>query len=665
MPPSAPATRHLLLVDDLTFGYGADRLFEHVAFSLSANDRVALVAPNGAGKSTLLRLLAGELAPDGGRVVRRKDTTLGYYRQSHELDLAAEGLDVMDAFLSGFEEVIALRHRLASAREALAHVSAGPEADVALATLSRLEDEMHLAQGDDVERKVEMLAHKLGFGASDLARPVTSLSGGERGRLLLGTVLAREPDLLLLDEPTNHLDLETIDWLEGHLRGLRSAILLVSHDRRFLDRVTTATCELGRSSFRTYPVAYGQYVIERAEELERERSLVERQQAFIDKTQDFIRKNIAGQKTKQAQSRRKMLDKLDKLERPEDVWAEAQKLRVRFADAPRSGDIVLEATGLGAERGGRVLFSGLDLLVRRGDRVGIVGPNGAGKSTLLKLLAGRGDPNDRGNVRRGSNLAPGYFDQHLGELDPGRTPVEEVRQIRGDLNVEAARQYLARFRITGDDALRVIGGFSGGERSRLALAKLLLEPRNLLFLDEPTNHLDIPACEILEEALSEGYDGTLLLVSHDRQFLETVTTRLVVIGEGRAEVLPGGYAEYAGRRERDGQTAKQPKESREPKEAKARPAVDLEPAKDGKSEFAARRAALRDLERKQRRVAELEVAIAAAEEGLARMRAELAEDPKGDWASLAERAEQERSASRALDAMLEEWSRLSVEIAGS
>ncbi len=648
----APPTQHLLQVDDLTFGYGADRLFEGVAFSLSAGDRVALVAPNGAGKSTLLRLLAGELPPDGGRVVRRKDATMGYYRQSHELDLAAGTIDVMDAFLAGFGEVVALRHRLERGARALAHAA---DADVALAQLARLEDAYHLAHGDDLERKIEMLAHKLGFADQDLSRSVTSLSGGERGRLLLGTVLAREPDILLLDEPTNHLDLETITWLEQHLRGLRSAILLVSHDRRFLDKVTTATCELGRTSFRTYPVPYGPYVEQRAADLERERALVERQQAYIDKTEDFIRKNIAGQKTKQAQSRRKMLDKLDKLERPEDVWAEAQKLRLRFAEAPRSGDIVLEAKGLSAERGGRVLFSGLDLLVRRGDRVGIVGPNGAGKSTLLKMLAGKGDPVlDKGSVRRGSNLATGFFDQHLGELDPSKTSVEEVRSIRGDLNVEAARQYLARFRITGDDALRSISGFSGGERSRLALAKLLLEPRNLLFLDEPTNHLDIPACEILEEALAEGFDGTLLLVSHDRQFLETVTTRLVVVGDGKAEVLPGGYADFASRREA-------PAPSSAPKEAKP---AKVAPVDEGKAEFAARRAASREVERKKRRVGELEAAIAKAEVDLAAMRAALAEDPKGDWATLAERAEQERSASRALDAMLEEWSRLSVEVAG-
>jgi ATP-binding cassette subfamily F protein 3 len=657
MPPSS---NFVIQVDDLRFGYGADQLFEGVAFSLEAGDRLALVAPNGAGKSTLLRLIGGELAPDAGRVVRRRETSMGYYRQSHELDASAEVAErsVLDAFLSGFDDVLRLRHALVEAREALGHAA---DADAALNRLSRLEDAYHLAHGDDLERKVEMLAQKLGFAATDLERPVKSLSGGERGRLLLGTVLAKQPDLLLLDEPTNHLDIETIGWLEEYLRAYKGALLVVSHDRRFLDRVTTQTAELGARTFRSFSVPYGQYVVQREEELARERALAERQQAFVDKTEDFIRRNIAGQQTKQAQGRRKMLEKLDKLERPEDIWAEASKLRVRFADAARTGDMVLECSGLGASRGGRQLFAGLDLLVRRGDRIGVVGPNGSGKSTLLKLLAGAGDASDLGSVRRGTNLQIGYFDQHLGQLDPSRTAVEEIRSVRGDLNADGARQYLARFRITGDDALRVISGFSGGERSRLALAKLLLEPRNLLFLDEPTNHLDIPACEILEQALATGFDGTLILVSHDRQFLENVTTRLVVVKDGSAEVLPGGYREYADRRESRPAPATSTRPSNAPaksKESAPDPLAELR----RKQDFEDRRVAARELERKRRRVGELEKAIAAAEAELTSMRADLAEDPRGDWAALAGRVEHERAASRKLDEMVEEWTRLSEQI---
>jgi ATP-binding cassette subfamily F protein 3 len=552
----------ILQVADLGFGYGAGKLFEKVTFSIALGERVSLVAPNGAGKSTLLRLVTSELVPDQGSVVVRRGTSVGYYRQSHEL--SADGT-VLDTFLSGFQNVVALRHALDRAQQEAASGS-----KEALERLTRATDEYHLAHGDELERKVEIIAVKLGFRAEDMARPVASLSGGERGRLHLGVVLAKEPDLLLLDEPTNHLDLDTISWLEQHLVSYRGAVVVVSHDRAFLDAVTKGTMELGRSSFRVYPLSYSDYVVAREADLERERELVERQQAMVDKTEDFIRKNIAGQKTKQAQSRRKMLEKLERLERPEDVWAVAEKVRFRFAPAPRTGDIVLDTNGLGASRGDRKLFGGLDLLVRRGDRIGIVGPNGAGKTTLLRILAGQGAPDDRGDVRRGTNLEEAYFDQHLGTLDPSRTAVEEIRSIRGDLNVDGARQYLSRFRFYGDDTLRKVSGYSGGERSRLCLAKMLLEPHNLLFLDEPTNHLDIPAAEILEEALV-GFEGTVILVSHDRRFLENVTTRTISIRDGACDVYPGGFRDFVEAGQRAPAAREPPAEVRPSKGAADRP----------------------------------------------------------------------------------------------
>ncbi|HEY6462147.1 MAG TPA: ABC-F family ATP-binding cassette domain-containing protein, partial [Polyangiaceae bacterium] len=414
----------LLQVADLRFGYAGETLFEGVTFTLATGDRVAMVAPNGSGKTTLLRLLAKELEPDQGTVVLRREATMAYYRQSHEI--ASEG-DVLGAFLSGFREVVELREELHVAQH-----DAASGTKEALDRLSSVTDRYHLAHGDELEHRVAALASHLGFSDRDLARPVASLSGGERGRLRLGVVLAQQPDVLMLDEPTNHLDLDTIGWLEAWLADYRGAVLIVSHDRAFLDNTCSATMELGQRSFRSYPLRYSAYVVAREEDLARERALVERQQAMVAKTEDFIRKNIAGQKTKQAQSRRKMLEKLDRLERPEDVWASADRIAFRFVPAQRTGDIVLDATGLGAARGGRRLFEGLDLLVRRGDRIGIVGPNGSGKSTLLKLLTGRGDREDTGSVKRGTNLQEGYFDQHLGEVDTSLTAVDNVRRVRGD-----------------------------------------------------------------------------------------------------------------------------------------------------------------------------------------------------------------------------------------
>ena len=668
----------ILEVANLAFGYGANQLFQGVTFSIELGDRVALVAPNGAGKSTLLRLLGREMPPDAGTVVLRRGARIAYARQSHELP--PEGT-VLDAFLAGFAEILAVRHALTEAQQAAASGT-----DQALARLATLMDQYHLKGGDELERRVTMIAAHLGFAGPDLDRPLASLSGGERGRLHLGVALAQDPDLLLLDEPTNHLDLDTIDWLEKHLVGLRSAILIVSHDRAFLDNTSSHTMELGRKSFRVYPLKYSDYAVAREEDLARERELVQRQQDMVQKTEDFIRKNIAGQKTKQAQSRRKMLEKLEALDKPEDVWAVAEKVAFRFAPAPRSGDIVIEATGLAAERGGRVLFGGVDLLVRRGERLGVVGPNGSGKTTLLKLLAGQGGDEDEGHVRRGTNLAQGYFDQHLGSLDPQKTAVEEIRGVRGDLNVDGARQYLARFRFYGDDPLRRVSGFSGGERSRLALAKLLLEPRNLLFLDEPTNHLDIPAAEILEEALG-SFEGTVILVSHDRRFLEGVTTRVVHVRDGQVDLYPGGFRDYeetlarkAAAAEAEVAAAKATRESKRPVEAEptsktraVRRSVSTRPDAPGapgvemdaeakRRAFEAEKAAARALERKKKRVKELEVEIAAGEAELTRRREELKGDPGGNWAKLAELAKQEQALAKRVDAAMTEWMALSEEL---
>jgi ATP-binding cassette subfamily F protein 3 len=651
----------VLQVADLRFGYAGHTLFQNVTFSLALGERAALVAPNGAGKSTLLRVIAGEIEPDQGSSVIRREATVGYYRQSHEL--RADG-DVLSAFLSGFADVVALRATLTQAQ----HDAASGD-QRALDHLAHVMDRYHLARGDEFEREVTILAQKLGFSEQDMARPVASLSGGERGRLRLGVVLAQNADLLLLDEPTNHIDLDTIAWLEGHLRSYRGAVLVVSHDRAFLDAVAPRTLELGSRGMRVYPLRYSDYVVARTEDLERERAVVERQQALVDKTEDFIRKNLAGQKTKQAQSRRKMLAKLERLERPEDVWQTAEKVAFRFAPAARTGDIVLDCRDLRAERGGRVLFDSVSTIVRRGERIGIVGPNGSGKTTLLKLLAGRGAPEDEGDIKRGTNLQQGYFDQHLGEVNPELTAVEEIRTVRGDFSVEAARMYLARFRFWGEDPLRVVSGFSGGEHARLALAKLLLEPRNLLFLDEPTNHLDIPAAEILEEAII-GFEGTVILVSHDRRFLEATTTRIISMRDGEVDIYPAGFRDYV--------AAHTPKEeptnltrgaaaTREGGRRSERPpaaasAKDEEAsARDRQRAFEEQKSRARAEERKKRRVLELEKTIAEGERELAAMRAELREDPAGDWAKLAEMARKEQALGKRVEAMMNEWAKLSAE----
>jgi ATP-binding cassette subfamily F protein 3 len=641
----------ILQVDHLTFSYGADTVFEDVSFTMALGEKLALVAPNGQGKSTLLKLIAGELTPDEGRVLLPKGTRVGYLHQSHEPDPTGT---VLDALLATFVEAREARHRLTAAEEAAASGT-----DEALERLAFAQDRYMQTGADAIEREVSAIAHQVRFTDADLSRMVSSLSGGERGRLQLAVVLAAKPDLLLLDEPTNHLDLETVCWLEGFVRNYRGAVIVVSHDRAFLDATCPRTAELGMFSFRDYPLKYSEYVIAREADLERERKAVMEQRDFIAKTEEYIRRNIAGQNTKIAQGRRKMLEKLERLEKPDDVWASARKLGMRFAPARRTGDIVFECKGLRAERGGRVLFDGVDLLVKRLDRVAIVGPNGAGKSTLLKLLAGQGIKGDRGDVRLGTNLDVGYFDQHLESLDPEKSCVEIIRGVRPDMVVDAVRQYLARFRFYGDDPFRAVKSLSGGERTRLALAKLLLVPRNVLLLDEPTNHLDIPACEILEEALAH-FEGTVILVSHDRYFLERVATRLVHLEDGNVTLYSGSWSDYVSHQRKLEAQARELEAAKSVKPAKA--AVQ-EPAKGGKGresyEDAKRKA--RESEKRARRIAELEKLIAQSEEKLSELRAQLRDAPGSDWEKIAELAEKEQEIVRRVDGYTEEWMRLSEE----
>jgi ATP-binding cassette subfamily F protein 3 len=629
----------IVQVDHVTFGYGVDLLFEDVCFTLAAGERLALVAPNGQGKSSLLRILAGELEPDEGRVLMPRAVRVGYLHQSHEPDPSST---VVEVLMKPFGAARAARHALTEAEHGAAQ---GRPED--LDRLAHAQDHYQRIGADAVEREVSTIATRVGFSDADLGRAVASLSGGERGRLQLAAVLAAKPDLLLLDEPTNHLDIESTEWLEAFLRGFPGAVVVVSHDRAFLDATCPRTAELGLFRFRLYEAPYSTYLVLREEDLARERRELELQRAEIAKTEDFIRRNLAGQGTNQAKSRRRMLDKLVRIERPEDIWADAKKLGMRFAPGRRSGEVVIDAKALGATRGGRRLFQGIDLQVRRLERLCIVGPNGSGKSTLLKRLAGLGEPSDEGDVRLGTNLDSGYFDQHLESLDPRRSCVEEIRAVRPDMVVDAARQYLSRFRFFGDDAFRAVGSLSGGERTRLALARLLLVPRNLLLLDEPTNHLDIPACEILEEALA-NFDGTVIVVSHDRRFLDRVATRVFHLDDGVVTLYPGTYSDFVARRKRP----------------KAEPVVAAPvSAPVGKESHEERRKKSREEERRRKRVTDLERMIAEAEATLATLRAELTEGYGNDWAKLAKRAEEERALAVKVDAWTEEWMKLSEEFA--
>src|SRR6185312_9392655 len=500
--------------------------------------------------------------------------------------------------------------------------------------------------------------HDVGFSDADLARTVDTLSGGERGRLELAKVLVRQPDLLLLDEPTNHLDLGAIERLEAYLAEYQGAFVLVSHDRAFIRAVCNEIVELENGKLTKYPFRYDKYVVERAARIERAQAEYARQKEHVEKTEDFIRKNLAGQKTKQAQSRRKMLEKLERLERPDDQWQHAGKIALNFqTGGDLGGKEIIRAPRLTVGYPGAKILDDVTVNVYRGDKLGIVGPNGGGKSTLLKTLIGELPPL-AGKVEIGTGVRIGYFDQKLGTLDEALTLEGEIRSVRADLSPEAVRNYLAKFRFFGDDPFKLVRGLSGGERSRLAMAKIMLFPRNVLVLDEPTNHLDIPARETLEEALG-AYEGTLLTVSHDRYFLDRICTRLLVIEGTRVEAHAGNYSDWRARiKVQTAVVAAVPKPEPAPR-----------PAPKSVSESTGARGVGKQREREQRRLARrvetLEADVSKLEAELAAVRADLVADHVSDWQKLHALAERERELDALLARRMAEWEAASAAVLNS
>jgi ATP-binding cassette subfamily F protein 3 len=665
----------LVQLADITFGYSGDTLFEGLTWQINEGERIGLVGPNGAGKSTLLRLIAGTVAPETGQVARVRGVSIGYLQQSQEFH--GEGT-LHDALTAPFAEVLAMRAEL----EALAPRLDDP---AALARYGQLEETIRHLDGYSVEARVDQLAHDVGFGDADLARPVATLSGGEQNRLELAKVLLTAPDLLLLDEPTNHLDLAACERLEAFLANYPRAFVLVSHDRFFLDRVCTQIVDVDDGALETYRGGWSTYVEERAARRERLLAEVTRQKAEIERQEDFIRKNIAGQKTNQAKSRRKMLDKIERLTMTRDMWQDAGRIGLRFDPGETSGKDVLAAEKLAIGYEGQApIAKDIDLAVYRGDRIGIVGPNGAGKSTLLKTLLGKLPPLG-GQLRRGTNVRLGYFDQKLADLDESRSLIDEIRHSRGDLGPDQVRQYLAKFRFTGDDVFRVVKGLSGGERNRLTLAKMMLRPANLLALDEPTNHLDIPAREVLERALRH-YEGTLLVISHDRFFLDEVCTRLIVIDDrGGVSDWPGNYSDWRRRSAAKAQASKVQVQA--PASKPAAPAAKVQapasksatpasksatppppaaaPAKAKADDFNQAKAAKAERQKQERKLQQLEQEIAELERKLAELRAQLAAAHGGDWQKLHGLVEEESDLAERLERRMSEWATLGAKLTGS
>jgi len=524
----------LLGVNRVTKHFGPEPVLDGVSFDVRPGQRIGLVGPNGVGKTTLLNLLTGKLEPDDGDIAVHRSVRVRYLEQHAA---AIEGRTLWDEAYSALEELVALAKEAERVAEALASATNETDRDRLGVQFDRLQHELTHRDAYHLDHKVERVLAGLQFGPEIYERPLEKLSGGERNRLMLAKLLLADPDLMLLDEPSNHLDLEATQWLENHLASSDAAMLVVSHDRYLLDKVTTHTLELFHGTVEMYTGNFSAYWKQKDERLKVATRSYERQQEMIAKTEDFIRRNHYGQKHSQAEDRKKKLARVERVDPPREIPLPP----MRFHAASRTGDLVLRVEDL-AKGYDRPLFADLSFDVARGERWGILGGNGTGKTTLLRCVVGR-EMSDAGNIALGTGARIGYYDQLLEGLPPEETVVEAVRPDKGSYTEQERRDLLARFGVQGDMAFQTVGSLSGGERSRVALARLAAADHNFLVLDEPTNHLDLWAREALERALRD-FTGTVLFVSHDRYFLNRVADHLLVVEPDRIRVVEGNYDEY-------------------------------------------------------------------------------------------------------------------------
>jgi ATP-binding cassette subfamily F protein 3 len=530
-------TMSIVVAERIAKSYGPQDVFWDVSCSVAAGDRIALVGRNGTGKTTLLRILAGLEPPSSGRVHRARSLRIGYLPQGASLE--GEGT-LWQEMLHAFASLRALEARLHELEAAMADPQ---QAEAALEAYAPLRERFELLGGYTYQDQIKNVLMGLGFPPEEHDMPVSHLSGGQKTRAYLARLLLESPDLLLLDEPTNHLDLQAIEWLEGHLNGWQGSVILVAHDRYFMDRVVHKVWELAFGHLEIFGGNYSHYVQQRAERYDRLVKEYRAQQEFVAKEEDYIRRYMAGQRSRQAKGRLKRLERFkeDKmLDRPR----QERMMSLRFQAPLRSGDKVIWSQDLvvGYEPDDP-LFICPDLDLRRGECVALLGPNGSGKTTFLRTLLGGLEPLG-GYVRLGASLKIGYFAQVHSDLVPDRTVLDSILEIK-NLPLGEARSFLARFLFTGEDVFKRIAELSGGERSRVALARLVLERANFLLLDEPTNHLDIPSQEILEEVLDD-FAGTIVLVTHDRYLVDRLATQLWIIEpeDRRLEVYEGSWVEY-------------------------------------------------------------------------------------------------------------------------
>jgi ATPase subunit of ABC transporter with duplicated ATPase domains len=529
--------------------YGRQVLFVDASFQLNPGEKVGLVGPNGAGKTTLFRMIVGEESPDEGEVSVPKKITIGYFRQDVE---EMSGRSVLDEAIAGSGRLGVLHHELEALQHDMTDPAKADDMDRILARFGEVQEEYEHLGGYGLEAQAREVLHGLGFDDSRIDGDVGLLSGGWKMRVAMARVLLGAPDVLLMDEPTNHLDIESIVWLESYLKSRPGALLMTSHDREFMNRVVTKIAEIDGGEITVYSGNYDFYERERAVREANREAAYARQQAMLAKEQRFIERFSAhAAKAAQVQSRVKALEKIEKIELPK----KRKVVRFDFRQPPRSGDQVAVLTGVSKAYGERVVHDGLAMTIRRGERWCVMGRNGAGKTTLLRMVAGVLAP-DSGEIALGASLRMGYFAQQaLDLLDPDLTIEEQLQRDFPDESIGVLRNLAGAFQFSGDDIDKKVRSLSGGEKTRLVIARMLLNPPNFLVLDEPTNHLDLFTKEMLIDALAD-YDGTMLFVSHDRAFLRALSNRVIELGgesgtEREPHLYPGSYIEYVTRTGRE------------------------------------------------------------------------------------------------------------------